>query len=127
MRLMLTDETSVQDALYSIKQALQQLKVADRQISEFITLTSELCYNAIRHGSDSTVDFHLQTGVAHLEIYDSGKGFSHLGERAFKEGFSTADTLGLGLGGVVRMADEFNLETSTHGTRVSIDKRVKDA
>lgn len=126
MRLMLTDETSVRDALYRIKQTLQQLKVADRQISEFITLTSELCYNAIRHGSDCTVDFSLKTGVAHLEIYDGGKGFSHIGERAFKEGFSTADSLGLGLGGVVRMADEFNLETSTQGTRISIDKRVQD-
>lgn len=127
MHLKLTDEDSVRDALYLIKQRLRQQQIAERSVSEFITLCSELCYNAIRHGgAESELDFDLQTMSAHLYIRDSGAGFATLGEKAFVEGFSTSDSLGLGLGGVVRMADDFELETSGAGTHIRVVKRFRD-
>lgn len=126
MQLRLTDETSVRDALFRVKQALLQKQVSELRTSEFVTLTSELCFNAIRHGSESALEFDIDGGIARLEIRDTGKGFSHLGETAFKEGFTTSNSLGVGLGGIVRMADDFDLETSASGTKIKIEKSVQD-
>lgn len=127
MHLMLTDEDSVRDALYLIKQQLRQQQIAEPSVSEFITLCSELCYNAIRHGgTGSELDFALQSKSARLDIRDSGRGFSAVGEKAFVEGFTTSDSLGLGLGGVVRMADDFELETSSAGTHIRVKKSFRD-
>lgn len=125
MHLKLSDENSIRDALFLIKQHLQQHHASATLISEFVTLSSELCYNAVRHsGQQTQLDFTLDSNGAELEIRDAGPGFNSLGERAFVEGFTTSDSLGLGLGAVVRMSDDFELETSHTGTRIKVLKRL---
>jgi serine/threonine-protein kinase RsbT len=82
---------------------------------------------------------HAQKGVAHiavvrngnrvglaLEFVDHGPGIADL-KRALAGGFSTANSLGLGLSGTKRLVDEFDIETGPgRGTKVVIRKWKKE-
>jgi serine/threonine-protein kinase RsbT len=61
-----------------------------------------------------------------LEFADQGPGIADL-NRALAGGFSTANSLGLGLSGTKRLVDEFNVETEPgRGTRIVIRKWKRD-
>jgi serine/threonine-protein kinase RsbT len=53
---------------------------------------------------------------------DQGPGIANV-EQALKDGFTTGDGLGLGLGGSRRLVDDFEIESGPGaGTRVTITK-----
>jgi serine/threonine-protein kinase RsbT len=57
-----------------------------------------------------------------LEFVDQGPGIADL-DRALAGGFSTANSLGLGLSGTRRLVDEFDIDTGPgRGTKVTIRK-----
>ena len=126
MRFQVSSENDARDALYLLSHELELQHIPKVQISEFVTLASELIFNVLRHGREGEVEFTIDANNAHLTVSDQGKGFKRLGEYAFKEGVSSSNGLGLGLSASVRMADEFSLETSDEGTRVEVCKRIKN-
>jgi serine/threonine-protein kinase RsbT len=61
-----------------------------------------------------------------LEFVDHGPGIADL-DRALAGGYSTANSLGLGLSGTKRLVDDFHIDTEPgRGTRIVIRKWKKD-
>jgi serine/threonine-protein kinase RsbT len=92
--------------------------------TKFVTAASELARNALVHGGGGTMALvelkeNGRVGLQ-LQFEDRGPGIADL-SLAMKDGYSTARSLGLGLGGAKRLVNEFEISSSaTEGTRVRI-------
>jgi serine/threonine-protein kinase RsbT len=92
--------------------------------TKFVTAASELARNTIIHGKGGEVqiefvDSSARKGVR-LIFMDKGPGIPDI-EQAMKDGFTTGDGLGLGLGGARRLSNEFSIQSEPgHGTRITI-------
>jgi serine/threonine-protein kinase RsbT len=92
--------------------------------TKFVTAASELARNTIIHGKGGEVqiefvDSGARKGVR-LIFMDKGPGIPDV-EQAMKDGFTTGDGLGLGLGGARRLSNEFSIQSEPgHGTRITI-------
>ena len=86
------------------------------------TAVSELATNIYRYGKRGTIHIRVieKAGKIGIEIIarDDGPGIEDV-EKAMQEGFSTTKSLGIGLPGVRRLMDEFEIETAPgKGTRI---------
>jgi serine/threonine-protein kinase RsbT len=120
--------------IVAVRQRVRELAKEHRfdqfAVAALTTAASELSRN---------VWVHAQRGVARitvlhqgnkvgleLEFVDSGPGIADL-DRALAGGFSTANSLGLGLSGTKRLVDEFNIQTEVgRGTTIVIRKWKRD-
>ncbi|WP_307821826.1 SpoIIE family protein phosphatase [Streptomyces coffeae] len=77
-------------------------------------IASELASNLDKHASDGTLYIQPTPLGAGVEILaaDRGPGMPEL-ERCLTDGYTTAGTLGVGLGAVSRMATHFTIRTGT--------------
>ncbi|MEO6398923.1 MAG: ATP-binding protein [Tepidiformaceae bacterium] len=100
--------------------------------SRITTAVSELARNVVRYATDSKGRVTItelrgeneQRGIE-VVVSDSGPGIADL-ERAMRQGFSSGQGLGLGLGGTKRLMDEMNIETAQGmGTTVTVRKWLK--
>jgi serine/threonine-protein kinase RsbT len=92
--------------------------------TKFVTAASELARNTLIHGMGGTLTIEevSQNGRAGLRLVfeDTGPGIPDI-QRALEDGFSTAKSMGLGLGGARRLVSEFDITSTVgQGTRVSI-------
>jgi serine/threonine-protein kinase RsbT len=92
--------------------------------TKFVTAASELGRNALVHGRGGTMTINevLQGGREALQLVfeDQGPGIADINQ-AMNDGFSTANSLGLGLGGARRLVNEFELESHPgRGTKVTV-------
>lgn len=90
------------------------------------TAVSELVTNICRYAKKGTIHIKVIEGAKKkgIEIIagDDGPGIEDV-EKAMQEGFSTAKSLGIGLPGVRRLMDEFEIETTPgKGTRIVVRK-----
>jgi serine/threonine-protein kinase RsbT len=92
------------------------------------TVVSELAHNIVKyaqHGSIQvkTVRGKNRRGVEVIAV-DTGPGIPDV-DRAMEDHYSSSGTLGLGLPGVKRMMDDFDLQsTRGKGTRVLVRKWI---
>jgi serine/threonine-protein kinase RsbT len=92
------------------------------------TAVSELARNIVKYAGKGElrlrrVERALERGVE-IEAVDRGPGIVDA-ERAMSDHYSSGGTLGLGLPGVKRLMDEFELETASGaGTRVTARKWI---
>lgn len=90
--------------------------------TKLVTAASELARNALEHGKGGEVRLEIleeppRRGLR-LVFEDRGPGITNV-ELALKEGYTTGNGLGLGLGGARRLVNEFDIESSPgQGTRV---------
>jgi len=92
--------------------------------TKFVTAASELGRNALVHGKGgSMVITELQrNGMSGIQLVfeDQGPGIADI-ETAMTDGFSTAKSMGFGLGGARRLVNEFELSSIPgKGTKVSV-------
>jgi serine/threonine-protein kinase RsbT len=92
--------------------------------TKFVTASSELARNTLDYGGGGTVLVELvENGVRsglRLIFEDHGPGISDI-ELALKDGYTSGNGMGLGLGGAKRLSHEFEIHsTPGEGTRVSI-------
>lgn len=92
--------------------------------TKFVTAASELGRNALVHGRGGTMVIRelLEDGRNALQLVfeDQGPGISDI-QRAMQDGYTTANSLGLGLGGARRLVNEFSLESELgRGTKVTV-------
>lgn len=90
------------------------------------TAISELARNIILYAKRGSITLKLVTegGKPGIEIiaYDQGPGIRDI-KRAVQDGYSTSRSLGLGLPGVRRLMDEFEIQSEVNrGTTVTIKK-----
>ncbi|RYF47467.1 MAG: anti-sigma regulatory factor [Comamonadaceae bacterium] len=92
--------------------------------TKFVTAASEIARNTLVHGQGGTMtiselDAEGRSGLQ-LVFQDEGPGIADI-ERALTDGFSTAKSMGLGLGGTRRLVNEFDIESAPgKGCRVSL-------
>lgn len=94
--------------------------------TKIVTATSELARNTLVWGGGGTVTFEDFTGINRkgikITFEDKGPGIENI-ELAMKDGYTTGNGLGLGLGGSKRLVDEFHIESKPgQGTKVTIIK-----
>jgi serine/threonine-protein kinase RsbT len=96
------------------------------KVALLVTALSELTTNVLKYAGDGEVvigvrDDGKHTGIT-LRVTDHGPGIADIAA-AMRDHHSTGGTLGLGLPGVQRMMDEFDLQsTPGEGTSVTVTK-----
>ena len=94
--------------------------------TKIVTAASELARNMFVYAGGGNVTLEvLQDGVRkglRAHFVDSGPGIPDL-DLALRDGFTTGNGMGLGLGGAKRLVNEFNIEsTPGTGTRVTVTR-----
>ena len=99
----------------------------DEVVSQMVaTAVSELANNIVKYAGSGEIrmdriDSGSQAGIE-VVARDRGPGIEDI-EKAMEDHYSSGNTLGLGLPGVKRMMDEFELDTEPgKGTTVTIRK-----
>src|SRR5579863_9204378 len=92
--------------------------------TKFVTASSELARNTLDYGGGGSVQIELvQNGMRsglRLIFEDQGPGIPDI-DLAMKDGYTSGNGMGLGLGGAKRLSHEFEISsTPGEGTRVSI-------
>ena len=113
-----------------VRQAVRVLAVASGftlvDQTKFVTAASELARNTLIHGGGGTVELEGLTegrrrGIR-LTFVDQGPGIADV-QQALRDGFTTGNGLGLGLGGAKRLSNEFDLHSQPGaGTTVRITR-----
>lgn len=90
------------------------------------TAISELARNIITYAKSGEIRLTVINGSARqgiqLVAHDQGPGIPDV-QQALRDGFSTSGSLGLGLPGVVRLVDEFEIVSEENrGTTVTAKK-----
>jgi serine/threonine-protein kinase RsbT len=94
--------------------------------TKLVTAASELARNTIKYGGGGDVhvdvlDDGVRRGVA-MVFVDRGPGIADI-DLALRDGYTTGNGLGLGLGGSRRLVDEFHIDSRPgEGTAVSVVK-----
>ncbi len=94
------------------------------ELTKFVTAASELARNVLVHGGGGTMTLReLQRDGKpglQLDFEDQGPGIPDI-SLALRDGFTTANSLGLGLGGAKRLVHEFEIVSRPGaGTHVRI-------
>lgn len=123
-----TLELRSQDQLAIARRTVQEwatsMAFGTLERTKLVTAASEIGRNTLVHGGGGRMtitEVHngLQPGLR-LVFEDEGPGIPDI-ERALTNGFSTARSLGLGLGGSQRLVNEFDIWSEPgQGTRVSL-------
>ena len=83
---------------------------------------SELARNIVKYaGSGEVVLNHDDDGMLLMVARDQGPGIPDV-RAALREGFSTSGGLGMGLPGVRRIADVFEIVSNAGGTTITVGK-----
>ncbi|HEY3378371.1 MAG TPA: PAS domain S-box protein, partial [Armatimonadota bacterium] len=93
------------------------------RLYDFILCVSEATTNAIKHANGGMLSLHcLDTMTLLAVIADQGPGIQaiHLPEVAFKYGYTTAVSLGMGYKAMIALMDHVYLATDPGGTTVAI-------
>ena len=113
-----------------VKDIAKELGFDQFAVAALTTAASELSRNIWVHAQKGEARIRIlrngrRVGVE-LEYEDHGPGIADL-NRALAGGFSTSKSLGLGLSGTKRLADEFNIDSAPgRGTKVVIRKWKKE-
>ena len=117
-----------QEDVVTVRQAVRSHAVALGlslvEQTKLVTAASELARNTVIHGGGGTaaletVEEPTRRGIR-LTFQDRGPGIRDI-EQAMRDGFTTGNGLGLGLGGARRLTNDFSIEsTPGEGTRIVI-------
>ncbi|MFT4437989.1 anti-sigma regulatory factor [Caballeronia sp. 15715] len=114
----------VNGARKAIQELATRMAFGTLERTKFVTAASELARNTLVHGKGGTVtiievEHNGRVGIK-LVFADQGPGIPDI-ERALQDGYSTAKSMGLGLGGARRLVSEFDITSTVNvGTTVSI-------
>ncbi len=92
--------------------------------TKIVTASSELARNLLDYGGGGTATVEVvQNGVRtglRLSFEDQGPGIPDI-QLALKDGYTSGNGMGLGLGGAKRLSHEFEIDSAPgKGTRVAI-------
>jgi anti-sigma regulatory factor (Ser/Thr protein kinase) len=127
-----TDGSSVGAVRRSAQMAAERLDFNETQAGELTLLATEASRNVLVHGGGGQV---LLTGwrnrdhaAARILAMDKGPGITDVAQ-ALRDGYSTAGTMGVGLGAMKRMAGLLEIFTGRGGTivLVQVGDMPKDA
>ncbi|MGH9480644.1 MAG: anti-sigma regulatory factor [Terriglobales bacterium] len=106
------------------------LGFSSSELTLIATAISELARNIVQYAQRGEIGLRLverdgQCGIA-IQARDDGPGIAD-SRRVLQGGYSTSRSLGLGLSGVKRLMDEFELDSKVgHGTMVTAHKWTRE-
>jgi serine/threonine-protein kinase RsbT len=123
-----TLQVRAEQDIVSVRQKVRQwtveLKFSLVDQTKMITAASELARNLwIYGGGGDVVLTRLQSGMRaglRVEFIDKGPGIPDI-DQALRDGFTSGNGMGLGLGGAKRLVNEFEIKSEPkQGTHVAI-------
>jgi serine/threonine-protein kinase RsbT len=106
-----------------VRRLSQELRFSLVDQTKMVTAASELARNTLIYGGGGDMHWHTLTNGTkrglRLVFTDQGPGIPDL-SLALTDGWTSGTGLGLGLTGARRLVNEFDIETSPAGTRVTI-------
>lgn len=119
-----TDESSVGEVRRSAALTAHRLELDQTRSGEFALLATEVSRNVLVHGGGGEVVLagFRDGGVclARILALDKGEGIANIG-LALSDGYSTAGTMGGGMGAMKRLASKFDIFTGKTGTVVLLE------
>jgi serine/threonine-protein kinase RsbT len=114
-------EADVYAIVGMVKNLTLQLGFTAFQAGLVSLAVAEIAMNAVRHAHHGVVFIDAADNHKGIEIKveDRGAGINNL-SLAMEDGFSTKNTLGLGLGVASRSVDVFSIKSSACGTSVAM-------
>ncbi|HSY85360.1 MAG TPA: anti-sigma regulatory factor, partial [Verrucomicrobiae bacterium] len=129
MLVTLNDSSEVAAARRAATSQAQSLGFDEQTAGRSALVATELATNLLKHAGRGQIllDRYRDSTGSGLEILslDKGPGIADLG-RAMEDGYSTAGSMGTGLGAVRRQADEFAVY-SRPGLGTAMMARIRDA
>ena len=121
----LRGERDIAVARIAVSRALDGLGAGTLAKVRFVTAVSEIVRNAVMHGGGGEIAIFAENRPRTIRVRctDQGPGISDV-ERALQDGFSTARSMGKGLGGARRLVDRFDLR-STPGQGTTVEMTTK--
>ncbi len=121
-------ELDVFDARRALLHIAKQAGFDKKRSYYLLTAMTELGNNIVVHSHGGALSiwggYRIDADTAErtivglkLEARDEGPGIANL-SRAMEEGYSSINSMGCGLSGVLRLMDEFDIQSSEQGTRV---------
>ena len=125
-RIWITSEASITQAVLAAKKFSVQVGFKDYQANMIASAVSELARNIEKYARRGEIVLRRvsQSYATGIEIIaqDEGPGIANP-EEAMQDHYSSSGTLGLGLPGVKRLMDEFDLKTEVErGTVITVKK-----
>ncbi|APX90193.1 ATP-binding protein [Brevirhabdus pacifica] len=112
----LRDERDIAAARSAVSRELDKRGARALRKVRFVTAVSEIVRNAVDHGGGGEMSVFVKERP--LEIWvrctDTGPGIADIDE-ALQDGFSTARSMGKGLGGAKRLVDSFEITSRVGG------------
>ncbi len=125
-RFVIRNESDIAIAVVATQARARSLGLSRWRVDRLGTAVSELAHNIIKYaqrsGGDLLLELDNRNGQRRLTLQarDNGPGIADI-EAALQDHYSTTGTLGLGLPGVKRMVDDFQiLSIPGSGTIVTI-------
>jgi len=118
----LETDRDVARARKEVSKAMDSLKARASRKTRFVTAVSEIARNAVMHGGGGRLTVYVDRNAPLVAIVctDRGPGIADVG-RAMEDGYSTAGSMGRGLGGARRLVESFTLESAMgQGTTVTM-------
>ncbi|MGA9673445.1 MAG: SpoIIE family protein phosphatase [Terracidiphilus sp.] len=119
-----TDQSSVGEVRRTAQFAAQRLGLDETKSGELTLLATEASRNTLIHGGGGQVIFECtgagEGSLVRILAIDKGAGIANIAE-AMSDGYSTAGTMGGGMGAMKRMANKLEVFTSPTGTIVMIE------
>lgn len=106
--LAVTGPAHVMQARQMAGQAARQVGFPPSVVERVMLATSELATNLMKYATGGQLVVVPRTGGLDVLATDRGPGIARV-QDSLRDGYSTTGTLGLGLGGVQRMAGEFDI------------------
>ncbi len=107
---------------------IQQGGFSEPEEVRLMTIVSELARNILKYATRGRCEMENLSGAGRQRVRctfrDQGPGISDV-DAALTDGFSTGQTLGVGLPGVNRLADAFHLDTGPSGTVIEVEVHAK--
>ncbi|WDI44530.1 ATP-binding protein [Bremerella sp. P1] len=126
MRIWISTEANLARSIVASRKMAESAGLQANQVALVATAVSELARNIIKYAHHGEVILRYIThgpkqGIE-VVAWDHGPGIECV-ESAMSDHHSTGGTLGLGLPGVKRLMDEFELESELgKGTRITVRK-----
>jgi serine/threonine-protein kinase RsbT len=111
-------------ARQKVRQWAIELRFSLVDQTKLVTAASELARNALDHGKGGSMKVesvaNLGKSGLRLTFEDQGPGIADI-QQALKDGYTTANGMGLGLGGSKRLVNEFSIESEVgKGTKITV-------
>ncbi|HVT99375.1 MAG TPA: anti-sigma regulatory factor [Acidobacteriaceae bacterium] len=122
--LPLTNSNDVVLARQKVRQWATEMRFTLVDQTKLVTAASELARNTLDHGKGGSMTIEQiaagpRVGLR-LIFEDRGPGIPDI-ELALKDGFTTGNGMGLGLGGSKRLVNEFSIDSAPgKGTRITV-------